>query len=368
MLRKWLYALITIVLSTTFALIIGELFLVVYSSGNAVTDDMDSGLIRYHRRYGWNLTPNWQGSHNHTDYAVQYSIDAFGFREHKNRATSSPPDNSVSKKGQSAVSPTTRLIVGDSFTFGLGVANAETFVALLDERPDLSRIYNGAVPGYSPEQILLRAQDLTRMLNPEHIVFVVYLGNDLIDLGLEFPVQAEFPKPMARIGAAGWEIAGIPVPRKQKPAAARQRTLGSFVVEAGSESWISKTQTGRRLISQGLIADPARLNESSVQKSLTLFEGVLEELNKLTTTQLTVMLLPGAVAMKEPNSLTGRYQRRLEQEIMQMTADRNMETISLIPILASNPKLSELYFPNDGHFTPPGHEAIARHLTATLMK
>ncbi|MFT7222314.1 MAG: hypothetical protein ACI8Z1_003940, partial [Candidatus Azotimanducaceae bacterium] len=137
MLRKRLLALITIVVSTAFALIIGELFLLVYSSGPPITDQMDEGLIRYHPRYGWNLTPGWKGQHNHTDYTVHYRVGPTGFRHDDRQNTrqgaaqstphSTPQSNPQSTSRQLYPIVSKHLIVGDSFTFGLGANDNETF-------------------------------------------------------------------------------------------------------------------------------------------------------------------------------------------------------------------------------------------------
>lgn len=384
LLRKRLFALITVVVSTAFALIIGELFLLVYSSGPPITDQMDEGLIRYHPRYGWNLTPGWKGQHKHTDYTVRYTVGPTGFRhdDRQNtrkgapqiatqRATQSTPHSNPQSTPQSTSQQLDtivrkHLIVGDSFTFGLGANDKETFTALLNQGQQTDLFTNGAVPGYSPEQILLKATDLSRALKPDSLIVMIYLGNDLIDLGLEFPVQAEFPKPFAQMGSGGWELAGLPVPRKQKPAAAQLQTLGSFVVKPGSQDWISTTQTGRRLINMGLMQDSAELNMERVNHSLTLFDGFLRALMQVPGPAQMIVLLPGTVAISQPNSLTGRYQRYLEREILNMTRSHGMEGWSLLSHIENQPAPSDLYYPNDGHLTPKGHQIVAAAIRNSL--
>lgn len=380
MLRKRLLALITIVVSTAFALIIGELFLLVYSSGPPITDQMDEGLIRYHPRYGWNLTPGWKGQHNHTDYTVHYRVGPTGFR-HDDRqntrqgAAQSTPHSTPHSTPQSNPQSTSRqlypivskhLIVGDSFTFGLGANDNETFAALLNQGQQTDWFTNGAVPGYSPEQILLKATDLSRALKPDNLIVMIYLGNDLVDLGLEFPAQAEFPKPFAQMVSGGWELAGLPVPRKQKPAAAQLQTLGSFVVKPGSTDWISTTQTGRRLIKMGVIQDSAELNMERVKHSLTLFEGFLRALKQIPGPEQMIVLLPGSVAINQPDSVTGQYQRYLEREILNMTRAQGTEGWSLLPYIENQPVTSDLYYPNDGHLTPKGHQLVAAAISKSL--
>lgn len=73
-------------------------------------------------------------------------------------------------------------VVGDSFTFGLGVEDSETFVSLL--APDSPyRLVNLGVPGSALHDHLnivqMRHEELGE---PELYVFVVFMGNDLSDV------------------------------------------------------------------------------------------------------------------------------------------------------------------------------------------
>ena len=94
-------------------------------------------MIVYDAKLGWKLKPYWSGKHHHYDYDVEYNINSDGFRG---------TDAAVKEGGIS--------IVGDSFSFGLGVNDDETFTSLLNVMHH-NKFYNYSVPGYSTDQQLL---------------------------------------------------------------------------------------------------------------------------------------------------------------------------------------------------------------------
>ena len=150
----------------------------------AHSEHMEPGLIRYNADLGWQLTPGWSGVHHHYDYDVEYDIDASGFRV----------DPHAGKTGSRVA------VLGDSFTFGLGVANDETFVSRLNAGSDDRRQYlNLGVPGYSTDQELLLLRKTGKALKPDSVLLVVYLANDLFDNNRPFPLQADHAKPYYRL-------------------------------------------------------------------------------------------------------------------------------------------------------------------------
>lgn len=326
----------------------GELLLRVFAASVSAPESMDPGLIQYHSRYGWRLSPNWQGDHHHVDYDVTYKIDALGFRASNSLAVAEAPLVTV---------------VGDSFTFGLGVNNGETYVDLLNRQVPTHRFLNAAVPGYAPEQALLVAEDLVRVQRPDILLFVVYLGNDLIDLGLPFPVQAEQAKPFASLAGGKWQLENLPVPREKKPEALKQRGLSSYIVAPDSMTgWANSSKIVQLLQGSGLFPGQTELNQAAIGHSLTLFAGVLDRLEALAgATEVKILLLPGSTAVRNPNSTAGQYQRLLADELTQLIATRPIE---MVDTLSSDvfAEVTGAFFANDGHLTPTGHLMLADHL------
>jgi hypothetical protein len=139
--RKYgFFAAITILLGL--AVSIGAVELLLRYQDRLIThsEHMEPGLIGYHADLGWQLTPGWSDVHHHYDFDAVYDIDASGFRIDPNAAGTG----------------LRVAVLGDSFTFGLGVANDENFVARLNAESDGRLHYlNLGVPGYSTDQELL---------------------------------------------------------------------------------------------------------------------------------------------------------------------------------------------------------------------
>lgn len=341
-------------MSVVVALIIGELLLHVYAASISAPEKMDPGLIQYHSRYGWRLTPNWQGRHQHADYDVNYKIDARGYRD-------SVADVDMNRP--------LVLVAGDSFTFGLGVDNGETYVDELNRLSTSVRYLNAAVPGYAPEQTLLVAENLVQLLKPERLLFVVYLGNDLVDIGLPFPVQAQQAKPYASLDSGDWQITNIPVPKVLKPDELKGKGLSSYIVEPGSTfGLLGRSKIVQLLQESGFVQGSAKLNQAAIHQSMLLFAGVLDRLERIAQdTEVQILLIPGATAVKVPNSLAGRYQRNIADQITQLVTGRPMQLLDTLDsgVFSDAPMA---FFENDGHLTPAGHKLLADHLHTKLTQ
>src|SRR5438105_4419722 len=83
------------------------------------SDRLDPNLVRHDPELGWALKANWQGEHKHRDFQASYSVDHRGFRA----------DTLLNPKPGCK----TYAVFGDSFTFGIGVNDDQTFVHLLNK-------------------------------------------------------------------------------------------------------------------------------------------------------------------------------------------------------------------------------------------
>ena len=210
------FAAITILLGLAVSLGVVELVLRYQDRLIAQSEHMQPGLIGYNSDLGWQLMPGWSGTHHHYDYEVVYDIDASGLR----------------LAPQAQMTGSRVAVLGDSFTFGLGVANDETFVARLNAMSDGRLHYlNLGVPGYSTDQEWLLLQKTGKAIKPDIVLLVVYLANDLFDNNRPFPLQAENAKPYFRLDTQGQLVLeNTPVPLATKSAAARNTGLADVVL------------------------------------------------------------------------------------------------------------------------------------------
>lgn len=361
--RNRLFAAISVVLGVLLALGIAEWGLGMYFQ-RIQSQSMEPGFMRYHPQFGWSLSPGWTGQHSHYDYQATYHLGLDGFRLQ--------PSVENSTSGDFA----DVAVLGDSFTFGLGVEDDETFTSVLN-RQGTAAFKNYGVPGTSTDQHLLLLNQIARSDPPDAALLIIYLPNDILDNTLEYPLQAEQAKPLFTVNGGRLELGNVPVPRAAKPAMLRSTTMGSIVlngidIEQGP---LSGTQIGRMIetVVGSRAYDPAELRPvlaRNLEPALDLFSALLREMASVANgsqTRLTIALLPGRDAMVNDAGISHHYQDYLRQEILGLADRLDVDAIDLMTDIAAQPvgDIQSLFFPNDGHLTPQGHrfvaESIARH-------
>lgn len=157
--------------------------------------------LRPDRPWLYGLRPGASG-HLPISGNIPYTVNADGFRD---RLYTRPKPKDVYRV----------LVLGDSVAFGFGVAQEQTFPAVLEERlagtSPTVEVLNLGVSGYNPYTELALFQDLGVDYEPD-LVVAQFCINDLNDPTLHFDVQtrmhlsmipdAAFPDPSQRRGAA----------------------------------------------------------------------------------------------------------------------------------------------------------------------
>ncbi len=315
------------------------------------SDRIDPGMILYDPLLGWRLKPHWQGEHRHHDFHVRYHINGQGFR------------------GRQGPVPREALaVLGDSFTFGLGVDEGATFIDRLDQHrgPTL----NLGIPGYSTDQQLLLLESVERRL-PRHVLLVVYLGNDLADNLLDYPLQADQAKPRFVLEDGRLRLRNTPVPQRPKPAAARRQTLASLILgpDAGPAHPLGRLEIARRL---GLFQPRSNLDEARLQQrlrpALDLFHALATKMQQRlqhSQRRFAVALLAGRRFVEAPASPSARYQDHLRRRLIDELPRRGIPVIDLaLPLRQQGG--ADLYHPNEGHLNQQGHRRIANILADEL--
>jgi len=171
MLKKILTPLLVLAISGAVCLVVAELAIrlvrpqarLVITPGGLYTPDPPG---RYR------LTPGYQGRiYNRVEYDNQIRINQQGLR------------GPELDRGDAAAIRI--LVIGDSFAFGVGVEDTETFTALLPDQLDLpaERVesLNAGIPAFGvPDAVSwLARHGLT--LEPDIVILAIFLGNDLAD-------------------------------------------------------------------------------------------------------------------------------------------------------------------------------------------
>lgn len=322
----------------------------------AAPEVLEPGLIRPDARLGWALQPGWSGRHTHADFSAKYEINAAGFR-----ATPAAGDGPLT------------AVVGDSFTFGFGVDQDQTFTQRLNQIVPGRRWENFGVPGYSTDQELLLIEDRILPARPARIVLVVYLGNDLLDNVRTVPLQVRAPKPRFKRGPTTLELQPPPaVPP------ATQDSLSSVLLGPDpaqwpwAERWAQRSQVFK-LVHEVLLP-PTQVDLAPVlEEPLQLGAAILERLQascRRAGAELILVTLTGRSHVLAPKSVSGQFQEYLRQSLLHFAAARQVTILDVAGLLREGHghERSRLYFPRDGHLTPYGHDVVARLIVEKLNR
>ena len=263
-----------------------------------------------------------------------------------------------------AVPRYTVLVLGDSFTYGLGVDDDRTFCHLLQEAlaPDLpTRVVNAGNPGkgthYALRFFLLRQATL----RPDLVLFGFFkndFGDNARDTYFSLtPTGRLEPRPprdarsrrrllLERLPGFSWLLSRSHLVNLFRQAAVRL-TVDKFA--PGQPT--SRPEDGPR--------GPVWVDERRVEQT-RLYLKALSEATTAHASSLLVFYVPDLrdcwlVRQGRPISPD-------ESAFREITADLGLRSLSLTPALAGSPEPLERLYLADGHWTPTAHAMVARAL------
>jgi len=113
---------------------------------------------------GWKLEPSARIPEQQAEYSVIYQTNPQGFR--------SPYDFEQPKSERRIA------FLGDSFTFGSGVADGETFVALIDEALRGAEVFNYGIGAFGIDQMWMTLRHYALKHEPD-LVVLAFIRNDI---------------------------------------------------------------------------------------------------------------------------------------------------------------------------------------------
>lgn len=156
-------------------------------------------FFRFDPVLGWGNLPGMSGRFVTIEFAHRVDINSDGMRD----AEAEPK-----RDGEFRVA-----VLGDSFTWGFGVAYGERFTEVIEAETPGTNALNFGVPSYGTVHYLLQF-DRVLAMQPDFVVVALCLGNDLND-SIAASSSGYF-KPYARLVGDGGavEVAGYPLPEK----------------------------------------------------------------------------------------------------------------------------------------------------------
>jgi len=362
---KMFFLCILVFTSIIIALIGCEIFLQ-YQQKLVKEHSIDRGILIYHELYGSKLAPGWEGRHIHNDFNVEYKINSHGFRG----------EFELLNKNRGKIV----AFVGDSFTFGQGVKYEDTFVQQLNIFDEKGKRYlNFAVPGFSTDQEYLLIKHQVINYKPDTIVMVTYLGNDLFDNQLRFPLQANHAKSYFELSGKDLTLKNTPVPKIVKPDGQGVIDLKNVGLTAAGmdidNTFIKliKRYEFYKLVANVFYEKPDESSEirSEFKKALSLYMALLKKTNKLCIenhVELILILMPGKPYVEKASARNALYQEVFRKNILEKCSQQQIKAIDLAAYLRQYYKLHKttLFFPKEGHLNKKGNQITADFLQGKL--
>jgi len=244
------------------------------------------------------------------------------------------------------------LCSGDSFTFGYGVSDAETWCSQLAAQDSVYETVNLGVVGYGVDQMYLRFLRDAAALD-HHVHVVAFIGHDFKRMGL--PVLLGSDKPLLSIRGEDLVVENTPVPRQWFTPAWLRR----------AEAAMPRLRTAELLRRSGIRPRPARdpgRPDTVIWRTAQATFAALQRQGESAGAPLVLVYLPSRPDYDSTDSPLWR------QQLSAFTAARGIRYVDLAAESLELPRDSlQMFFrPVDGHYTSQGQRWIAERLGAFL--
>jgi hypothetical protein len=298
----------------------------VQSHNAKVAEKIQKQLFLKDNKLGWKLIPNSVVRHSEQGrFDVTYDIDENGLRKVNN--TAGKPDFSI-------------YFFGDSFTFGHGVDNQETFSAIINEKylKESVNVYNAGVMGYGIIQMFQRFLNMKDRIQPDDLVIFTPIAND-IKRNLKdfyFPYRIKFTNIM-KVENFPFFDNGVIAYRKMEDNFYNKLKLAA----------IGAQYTGYyyRSIRNQFIPDTTKESQEMIK--------IIEQQTKLKGGKFVLFFLP-----QTGECLNGKY-------TIDISGFDYFDVMHFFP--SEEEKLNKLIFSKkDSHWNANGHEIAAKAIVETL--
>jgi hypothetical protein len=294
-------------------------------------------------------------------FTFRYSNNSLGWRGRREYRETKPTDYRV-------------LFLGDSFTYGIGVDDDQTFAAQVEQDLRADRlsveVLNAGCPGKGTDYALKCFQTLGRKFHPD-LTVLGFFCNDFQDnargeyytIGRRGGLQV---KPLnCNRGAVKTLLDHLPAYNWL----ISWSQAANLVKQAGVEALINRARQSGPEATNGLVVSydrGARGYATAANKPLTRI--YVEQLNaavKRAGGELMMCYIPISQEVLE-------YRRTRtisadERAIQRLAADNGMMLWSLTPLLAHSGRSIERLYHKEGHWTAAAHAMAARYLSRLIQ-
>ena len=318
---------------------------------------VEPGLYEDDPPRGHRLHPGFTGTiTSRVDYRTTVRVGSAGLR-------------GAELAAKSALRPRV-LVIGDSFVFGVGAGESETYpvrlAARLAERGIGAEVLNGGVPGYSVPDAVAWFEAWGAPLAPDLVVLTVFVGNDLLDampenrasvIGGRLVVPGADPNSLR-----SWlyDHSHLYVLLKNSPAGDPiRRALGRPVPHERAEA-----KEMMSLYAKGAPSEIERVGGAATEEAVRRLVGALP------AGHVVAALLPAVIEVDPElwsRNLAAhgldpeQYDRtRIARWFAALFSRHGVATLDLAPPFAAAIARGEkIYFEHDPHLTPAGYDLAA---------
>lgn len=358
--KEIVFGLLLIILGLSAAILIAEILL------RFIPVDTRYTMWRAHPRYHHINAPGYYGWRVSPEYRAFVRINSKGYRDIEYTFDPLIP-----------ASVPRILITGDSFVAAIQVPLRETFVEILREKITLKepvQVVSMGVNGWSPIIEKLYIEDTVPRMKPD-ILILFLCGNDLYE-DLKYYNKAETDS-RGNITAVPYRkgdwpgCMGFPLDNMRLFSFAKNLNILRKWSRASRDTGLDPNRIDWNLaLKIAESGNPETVDTSSwdrttaanTRKALEIFSKDLKAIRDIcrdNNTRLLTVVLSSGYKLNDSPDLT--VVKRIYTDILD---EMDIEYIDILPVMkrhyAENPV--DLYYPEDGHFTPEGHKLVAETL------
>ncbi len=352
--------------------------------GPVLPGNYDTGhYLERHPTLGHFNVPGFDGWIKTSEFTTRVTISPLGLRDPRT-AYDRPPD--VFRV----------LLLGDSFVEAVQVDASQTVAARLEAalQAQSSRrveVVNAGVAGYGTGQEMLLFEQEGVKYDPQVVVVVVFLGNDIGDNSYRHDPQCGEPSSRPTFELDSERMirvvpGALPDNRPDPRGFLRSCCLLYNVFETGVLLKLNDgpvrdqpefEDDGRYLVRSLYEKEP----DAEMERSWRITErllGLMRDRVRSENVQLVVVGAPDWLAldpaawqerMGGSRAASGRYAPdQPSQMLSEIAGKMGVPYIDLMPALANASSAEPLYFPVDSHWTPAGHAVVAEAIGAKLRE
>lgn len=292
---------------------------------------------------GYSLNPGFTGYIERDEFRQPLRVNKHGMR---GRVFSDKSDNKYRI-----------LILGDSYAFGFGVTENETFASILEECSPASHgkteVINGAVPGYGTIDELNFLKTHGKDINPDLVILQFLPVNDFMENRSPAVKWAEINQGMLTMKEGSYE--------EDTTTAFMSRTLGWLKQNLHSAKFVSE-RMGYLAMKFGLMKNMSAFwgEDFSREDEMITGKAIAEIAEYSKSIGADFLLLytvgQGHVLAETQDELTS------ERFITQFARNNNIRLINTLREMRKSGDKNNYYYPVDGHWTAAGHRAVAEFI------